>query len=67
MNAKEQTVIRFSYSTLDREDLGVDLDYAAFRNLRRTTIAAALLSIPIWIALGCIALHAAKTWFAGGN
>lgn len=57
----------FSYATLDRQDRGVDLEYARFRNLRRMTLAAALLSVPFWLLLGCIALHAAKIWFAGGN
>jgi hypothetical protein len=46
----------FSYSTLEREDRGVDEDYC-FRNLRRMTICAALLSVPLWLAIGAIALH----------
>lgn len=61
-----QEVIRFSYSTLERDDRGVDLDYAKFRNLRTMTICAAILCVPFWILLGCIVVHAAKIWCTGG-
>ena len=58
---------RFSYSSLQREDRGVDKRYATSRALRRMTIAAALLSVPFWLALGYVAGHALYLHFTGGR
>lgn len=53
----------FSYASLDREDRGVDQDYIRWRNLRRMTVAAALLSLPAWGALIYVVIHI--FWKAG--
>lgn len=54
---------RWCPPTLEREDRGVDRHYIGFRNLRRMTVAASLLSVPIWGALIYIVIHA--FWKAG--